>query len=218
MIVAIDGPSGTGKGTVARRLAQRLGWLYFDTGAMYRAFTYDALRHGVKLDDEIGLRALLQKFDFRIREGNRYFVGSEEVTEKIRSMEVTKSASAVSAIPWVREALVEVQRQFGAHCNAIFEGRDIGTVVFPNADVKIFLTASPEIRAQRRYAELVSKGVSVTFEEVFADMERRDHADSTRCHSPLRQAEEAYLIDTSDLTIEEAVAAVERIVIRRGEE
>jgi CMP/dCMP kinase len=218
VIIAIDGPSGTGKGTVARLLAHRLGWVYFDTGAMYRAITYECLSHGVAVDDEKGMRALLEAFDFHISDGNRYFVGSEEVTEVIRSLEVTQMASAVSAIPWVREALVRVQRQFGGHCNAIFEGRDIGTVVFPEAEVKIFLTARPDIRARRRYAELLSKGVAVTLEQVLLDMERRDCADSTRDHSPLCQAEDAHLIDTSNLTIDEAVTAIEKMVRLRRDQ
>lgn len=213
MIVAIDGPSGTGKGTVARLVARRLGWTYFDTGAMYRAFALFTLHQGVGLEDQEGLRRLLHAFDFRIEGGDRYFIGAEEVTHAIRSLEVTRLSSTISTFPWVREALVEKQREYGCRCNAIFEGRDIGTVVFPAADVKIFLTARPEVRAQRRHAELLAKGMVVSFEEVFADMEERDRSDSTRAHSPLRKAEGSLLIDTSDMTIDEVVEAVEQAII-----
>jgi len=205
MIIAIDGPSGTGKGTVGRIVADRLGIVYFDTGAMYRAFAL--LCHQAALAPEL----LLDRFAFRIerREGTvHYFIGDQEVTEAIRAPEVTQASSELSALPFVRERMVEEQRRFGASCDALFEGRDIGTVVFPAADVKIYLTARPEVRAERRYQELLGKGVETSLEEVAALIEERDHLDSTRAHSPLRRAEDAHLIDTSDLTVEQVVEKV----------
>lgn len=204
MIIAIDGPSGTGKGTVGRLVADRLGIIYFDTGAMYRAFAYHRLQGGA-----------LSDFSFQIEREKGvlcYFVGSEDVTEAIRSPEVTEASSRFSTLPAVREKMVEEQRRFGAGGSALFEGRDIGTVVFPDAEVKIFLTARPRVRAERRFRELEAKGVSTTLEEVEALIAQRDHLDSTRDHSPLVQAEDAHLIDTSDLTIEQVVNQVLEVV------
>lgn len=211
MIIAIDGPSGTGKGTVARRLADRLGIIYFDTGAMYRALTYLCLKVEVAIEPSPALEKLLDTFDFRVERGNgspRYWIGSEEVTESIRTERVEKQVSALAALPIVREKLVETQRALGSTQDAIFEGRDIGTVVFPNAELKIFLTARPRVRAERRFRELIQRGEKTTVEEVEEAIERRDRLDSTREHSPLAQAEDAYLVDTSDLTIDEVVDCV----------
>lgn len=203
MIIAIDGPSGAGKGTVAKRLAAALGFAYFDTGAMYRAFAYATLKAGVDLEDSQALEAFLQSFDYRVSDG-RYFVGSEEVTSHLRTPDVTKRSSVVATIPQVRHAMVKVQRTF-AHGNAVFEGRDIGTVVFPDADVKFFLTASPEERARRRFLQWEEK---VSQGEVLRQQEERDRQDETRAHSPLRPAPDAQVVDTTHLSIEEVVEAL----------
>lgn len=211
MIITIDGPAGTGKTTVARSLALRLKFHYFDTGAMYRAVTYCMLKEAIDLQDTPRLVTFLSAFRFAIEdfpEGKRYFVGEEEVTEKIRSAEVTRRVSEVSAHPKVREQLMAVQRAFGEGKDAVFEGRDKGTVVFPKAQLKIFLTASPAVRAERRYLELKEKNTPLPLQEVFHEMDERDHLDTTRKLSPLRVADNAHVIDTSDLTIEQIIERI----------
>lgn len=217
MIIAIDGPAGTGKTTVARRVAERLGFQYFDTGAMYRAVTYLLLKKNISCKDEERILSCLEDFQFVIRvESNqkRYFVNTEDVTEAIRSKEVTRKVSEVAALPSIRQALVSIQRKFAEKGDAVFEGRDMGTVVFPDAELKIFLTARPTIRAERRYLEVKDKMEGMSKEEVLREIMERDRLDSSREASPLKQAEDAQLIDTSDLTINEVV---ERIIslIRR---
>lgn len=209
--VAIDGPAGAGKSTVAREAARRLGYVYIDTGAMYRAVGLLAVRRGISLDDAAALGGLMKELDLGIKyvDGvQRVFLGGEDVSEAIRTPEMSMAASRVSAHAPVRTALVEIQRGLAAKGSAIMDGRDICTQVLPNADVKIFLTASVAARAGRRYKELIEKGEAVTLEEVVSDMERRDYNDSHRENSPLVQAPDAELIDTSDLTLEQAVEAV----------
>ncbi|MGE3953662.1 MAG: (d)CMP kinase [Parachlamydiales bacterium] len=222
MIIAIDGPSGTGKSSTARLLAETLGYAYFDTGAMYRAVTYLFLKEGVDLADDNRVRKLLYHLHFRIQKKGgvkRYFINDEEVTEEIRSPRINQHVSAVAALPAVREALVPIQRDFGQIGDSVFEGRDIGTVVFPNAEVKIFLTARPEVRAKRRYQELITKQPELigklTEEEVLAEQEKRDAHDSTRAHSPLRPAEGAYILDTSDMTLMEATDHLYHYILHR---
>lgn len=208
MIITIDGPAGTGKTTVARKVAEKLGFQYFDTGAMYRAITYRLLQEGISLDDENQLSPFLKRFQFSIRKEDgekRYFVGSEDVTEMIRTPEVTKSVSIISAHPAIRRALVPIQRNFAEKGNSVFEGRDMGTVVFPKAELKIFLTARPVVRAERRYLEIKDKFKSTTQEEIFRELIERDAIDISREISPLKQASDAHLIDTSDLVIDEVV-------------
>lgn len=206
MIITIDGPAGTGKTTVARLVADKLGFLYFDTGAMYRAVTLLLLKEGIDWSDETRVQSLLTTFRFAV-EGGRYFANDLDVTEEIRSEDVTKNVSAVSALQSVRESLVAIQRRFGEAKNCVFEGRDMGSVVFPQADLKVFLTARPAVRAERRYLELkYSAGKST--EDVMKELERRDLLDSTREHSPLKQPEGAHLIDTSDLSMEQVVGNV----------
>ncbi len=200
-MIAIDGPSGTGKSTAAKRLAEKLGYNYYDTGAMYRAITWLALEKKSDLSDPAQIKALIDSFAFRI-EGRHYFVGEADVTEAIRSPEVTGAVSEVAAYQEIRHALVAVQREAGERGDIVCEGRDIGTVVFPDAAVKFFLTARPEIRAARRFGE---QKHSLTEEEILADQKRRDTYDSTREHSPLRPAHDAIQIDTSDLTLDQVV-------------
>ena len=209
--VAIDGPAGAGKSTIAREAARRLGFVYIDTGAMYRAVGLEASRKGVSMDDAEALGRLMEDFDLGIKYANgvqRVFLGDEDVSEAIRTPEMSMAASRVSAHAPVRMALVELQRSLAKKGSAIMDGRDICTHVLPDADVKIFLTASIAARAGRRLKELLEKGENVTLEEVTADMERRDYNDSHRENSPLVRADDAELIDTSDLSLEESIETV----------
>lgn len=202
--IAIDGPSGAGKSTLARRLAAKLGYIYVDTGALYRAIALFMLRSGAETEEEIiaGLAGL--EVSLTQEEGVQHvFVNGEDVSARIRTPEVTMKASAVSAIPAVREFLFSQQQQIAAESSVVMDGRDIGTVVLPNADVKIFLTASPEKRAMRRYLEMQEKNiVGQTYEEVLADVIRRDEQDMNREIAPLKQAEDAVLADTSELDLD----------------
>ena len=215
MIITIDGSIATGKSTIAKRLAKEIGYIYFDTGAMYRCLTYAVLKHKVDYENPELLAEFLKKFEFeiKVKHGERYyFVEGEDVTLKIRGAAVTSSVSKVSAIPAVREKLVQLQREFAIGVNAVFEGRDIGTVVFPNAQLKIFLTGRPEVRAKRRFEELRAKfpeeTKELTMEKVMADLHERDEYDTQRQISPLKQAEDAYVIDTSDLTLDEIILKI----------
>lgn len=212
MIITIDGPVATGKSTIAKKLAESLGFIYFDTGAMYRALTYALIKHKINFDDLEELRKFLERFTFNIRvhRGEKhYFVDNEDVTLQIRRSEVTNQVSKIAAIPLVREKLVAIQRELSNGVNAVFEGRDMGTVVFPNASLKIFLTGSPEIRAKRRFEELISKfpemKETLTMQQVLEEITQRDIFDSTRENSPLKQAEDAFLVDTTGLTPDEVV-------------
>ena len=215
MIVAIDGPSGAGKSTIAKIVAKTVGFSCLDTGAMFRSIAVLALEKGISLDDDAALGALATEneiaftFDDNEERTQHVFIAGKEVTSTIRTAEVDKAVSPVSAAPSVRAALLEQQRRIGNAGNYVVEGRDIGTTVFPQAEVKIFLTASPEERARRRVSQNEARGIgSVDYEEVLADIIRRDQADSTRAVSPLRQAEDAYLLDSSDLTIDQVVEAI----------
>lgn len=212
MIITIDGPIATGKSTIAKTLAEQIGFIYFDTGAMYRCLTYAALKENSNLQDPEVLKKFLEQFEFNVKIKHRerfYFVGEEDVTHKIRGSEVTSAVSRVSAIPEVREKLVKVQRELAIGVNAVFEGRDMGSVVFPDAKVKIFLTGDPEIRARRRYEELRQKypkeTEGLTLQKVLEDINERDRKDSTREISPLIKPEGACVIDTSNYTIDEIV-------------
>lgn len=220
MIITIDGPAGTGKSTVARALATRLGFIHFDTGAMYRSFTWRVLKEGIDPHDVDARQRLLRdfRFDIRLVDGRKcYFVGDTDVTDAIRSREVTAEVSTVAAIPEVRHELVAIQRQFGQSANAVFEGRDLGTVVFPKAELKIYLTASAQVRADRRFQELQDKSTDsrLSRDKILQDIAERDHLDSTREVSPLRQAEDACLIDTSELSIDEVVEAIVKCMEER---
>jgi cytidylate kinase len=224
-IVAIDGPAGAGKSTVARRLAEVLGFVLVDTGAMYRAVALAAQRTGIPWSDadRVGelARALVARtalaFDRDPARDSRVYVDGADVSDAIRAPDIGMGASTVSAYKAVRDALLEMQRQAGRAGGVVLEGRDIGTVVFPDAEVKFFLTARPEVRARRRFDELVAKGARVSFEETLEDVRRRDDQDTTRAVAPLRQAPDATLVDSSEMGIDEAVARmVERVRTGQG--
>lgn len=212
MIITIDGPVATGKSTLAKRLADAIGYIYYDTGAMYRALTYGVIKNKINIDDPAQLEAFLKSFEFhiKVKRGERfYFVDDQDVTDKIRLDEVTSQVSRVSANAAVREKLVELQRELSKGVNAVFEGRDMGTIVFPNADLKIFLTGRPEVRAKRRFDEMKSKypeeSEDLTLEKAKEDILARDAYDSARENSPLRKAEDAFEVDTSDATVDELI-------------
>lgn len=209
--VAVDGPVGAGKSTIARAAAERLGFVYFDTGALYRAVGLYCSRNGVDLKNGADIAARLPEISLELKLINgaqRVFLNGEDVSEEIRLPEISMAASAVSAVPEVRAALLDIQRSMARTNSVIMDGRDIGTVVLPNADVKIFLTARAEIRAKRRYDELLKKGVETTFESVLDDLNERDYNDSHRAAAPLKQAQDAVLADTSELDFEQSVALV----------
>ncbi len=210
--VAIDGPSGAGKSTIAKRAAQTLGFVYIDTGAMYRTVALACLNEKVNIKENpekaIGVVNNIS-IDIDYIEGEqRIFLNDEDVSHKIRTPEVSMGASDVSAIGAVREKLVSLQRELAGTKNVIMDGRDIGTHVLPDADVKIFLTASAEVRAERRFKELIEKGTKVSYEDVLSDIIKRDRQDETREVSPLRRAEDAVLADTSELTLDESIELV----------
>lgn len=213
--IAIDGPAGAGKSTIAKALAKELGLIYVDTGALYRTVGYYTTGRGIALDDVEGITAALAelKVELRYVDGvQRVFANGEDVSELIRTPAISMAASAVSAIPAVRAYLLATQRDIAAHNSVIMDGRDIGTVILPDAKVKIFLTASPESRARRRFAELQEKGDPATYEEVLADMIKRDYDDSHRAAAPLKQAEDAILVDTSDMGLAETITHMKQVV------
>jgi CMP/dCMP kinase len=215
VIVAIDGPAGAGKSTIARRLASRLGYLYIDTGAMYRAVALWALRQRIPLDDAPRLQQLALHAVISLDAGS-ISLNHEDVTTAIRAPEIADAASRVSALPAVRRAMVQQQQRLGAAASAVMEGRDIGTVVFPDADVKLYITASAKVRAQRRVEQMREQGQEADFDEVYNEIVDRDRRDSERDVAPLRQAEDAVRIDTSEMDIDEVLARVEELVGRRG--
>ncbi|WP_312940921.1 (d)CMP kinase [Oscillibacter sp.] len=214
--IAIDGPSGAGKSTLARALAKKKGYLYVDTGAIYRTIGYYVHRCGVDpADAAVVLRRLPQaKVELRRSEDEtqRMFLNGEDVSEEIRLPEVSKYASVVSAYPEVRAYLLEMQRELARNHNVVMDGRDIGTVVLPDADVKIFLTASVEIRAKRRYLELSERGTPEALDQVYSEIVQRDWDDSHRAAAPLRQAEGAVVVDTTALNFQESLAALLQVV------
>ncbi len=217
IIVAIDGPAGAGKSTIARHLARHFGLLNLETGAMYRAFALKALRSKVALEDSQALRDLAAETDIRLEVGgdeNRVLLDDEDVTGLIRNPTVTDAASRVSVFPAIRAWMVKLQQQLGAQGGVVMEGRDIGTVVFPNADAKIFLDAAPEVRGLRRFDQMGPKPAQQP-EEVIRELRERDRRDRDRADSPLKPAPDAVLLDSTDMTLEEAVAAAEDIVKAR---
>lgn len=217
--VAIDGPSGAGKSTLARAAAGRLGYVYVDTGAIYRTIGYHILKAGIDPKNGAAVAAELPELRVEMRYGadglQRMYLNGEDVTDAIRLPEVSRYASDVSAHPAVRDYLLEMQRQLAREHSVIMDGRDIGTVVLPQADLKIFLTASVEKRAIRRHKELVEKGEAPSLETIREQIAQRDWADTHRETAPLRQAEDAVVVDTSDLTLEESLAALRTLVKER---
>lgn len=211
--IAIDGPAGAGKSTIAKAIAKRLGIVYLDTGAMYRGIGYLAVKRGVSIEEE-AVKPLLDTLDMKIVCGDvqQIIVNGENVTPFIREHAISKAASDISALPSVRIKLVELQREIAAENDVVLDGRDIGTYVLPNAKYKFFVTAAPEERAKRRYLELLEKGSTLSYEEILADIVKRDYNDSHRAFAPLKQADDAVYIDTTKMTIEEAVNAVLRIM------
>jgi cytidylate kinase len=220
--VAIDGPAGAGKSTVSKILARRLSFSLVDTGAIYRCVALAARRQGIGFEDDPRLTELLKALDIRFEvrgEENRVFLGDEDVSEAIRAPEISMGASQVSGRPVVRDGLLELQRRLAlsAKSGAVLEGRDIGTVVFPDADAKFFLEANPEIRARRRFEELFQKGVDSSLEDVLSEQNRRDVQDSTRAVAPLKPAPDALKVDSSSMPISEVVRTLEtRIAERRA--
>lgn len=217
IIVAIDGPAGAGKSTIARHLARHFGLLNLETGAMYRAFALKALRRDLILDDSAALQALSRETSIRLEAGeeeNRVLLDGEDVTGQLRNPTVTDAASRVSAVPAVRAWMVKLQQELGAKGGVVMEGRDIGTVVFPHADAKIFLDAAPEVRGLRRFDQLGPKPAQQP-EEVIRDLRERDQRDRNRKDSPLRPAADAVLLDSTYMTLDEAVKAAEAIVAEK---
>lgn len=213
--VAIDGPSGAGKSTISKIIASRLGYVYIDTGALYRMIGLYAFRHGIVLEECEKIVPLLKdiKLDIKFEEeGQKFYLNDKDVTKEIRKNEISMYASKVSAIKEVRDFLFETQRKFAKENNCIMDGRDIGTVILPWADIKVFLTASVEARAKRRFDELISKGDDVTYEQIFEDVEKRDYNDTHRDIAPLRPAEDSILLDTTEMTFEESVDSLESII------
>lgn len=217
--VAIDGPAGAGKSTISRKAAAELGFIYIDTGALYRTVGLNALRLGADVNDPEAVTGTLTdqlKVELKFINGEqRMFLCGEDVSDKIRTPEASSAASKVSAVPSVRAYLFDLQKKLAQENNCIMDGRDIGTVVLPEADVKIFLTASPEARAQRRFLELKEKGMDVKLEDVLSDMIKRDYDDSHRAIAPLKQADDAVLADTSNLTLDESIDLVINIIKER---
>ena len=216
--VAIDGPAGAGKSTLARRLASDLGYIYVDTGAMYRTIGLYALRAGKDPKDNEVVNALLPEISLRLAtlDGEQHiYLGEEDVSTAIRTEEAGMAASAVGANPAVRAYLLDTQRNMAKTQNVLMDGRDIGTVVLPDATVKIFLTASPEARATRRWKEYQAKGMPNTYEEVLEDVKQRDYQDTHRAAAPLKQAEDAVLLDTSELNFEQSLDAMKQIIARK---
>lgn len=210
--IAIDGPAGAGKSTIAKAASRQLGYIYIDTGALYRTVGLNALRKGIDIQNDAAVAGTLTdelSVELKFVDGEqRMFLCGEDVSAAIRTPEASMAASRVSAVPEVRKYLFDLQKNLAKTNNCIMDGRDIGTVVLPDADVKIFLTASPEARALRRHKELIEKGMETPYEEVLADMIKRDYDDSHRAIAPLKQADDAVLCDTSSLTLEESITLV----------
>ena len=216
--VAIDGPAGAGKSTLARRLAAEMGYIYVDTGAMFRTIGLYALRAGKDPKDNAAVNALLPEIElhFAFIDGEQHiYLKEEDVSTAIRTEQVGMAASAVGANPVVRAFLLEMQRDMARKQDVLMDGRDIGTVVLPNATVKIFLTATPEARATRRWKEYREKGIDMPYEEVLADVKQRDYQDTHRAAAPLKQADDAVLLDTSELDFEQSLAAMKKIIAQK---
>ena len=217
--VAIDGPAGAGKSTIAKKAAEELGFIYVDTGAIYRAAALACIESHTAIDDAAAVEALLPQLDIRIIFFNgeqHILLNDKDVSESIRSENISMAASRVSAIPAVRKFLLDLQRNFAKNADVIMDGRDIGTVVLPNAQVKIFLTASPEVRAKRRVLQLEEKGEKADFDKILYDIVQRDYNDTNRKTAPLKAAETAVMVDTSEMTLEEVVNRIVAIIKEQG--
>ncbi len=220
LTVAIDGPAGAGKSSVAKEVAKRIGCIYIDTGAMYRAIGVTVLKRGIDLADKEKIVLVLNNINLDVEsmeDGQHIFINGEDVNGKIRTPEASMAASAVAVIPEVRLKLVEIQRNIAAKNSVVMDGRDIGTFVLPNADIKLFLTASVEERAKRRYRELLEKGEKCTLDEVINDMKQRDKQDTEREFAPLRQAADSILFDTTGLNLMQSVEKILNIIQERKE-
>lgn len=209
IIIAIDGPSGTGKSTTAKIVAKDLGITYLDTGAMYRAITFAALEKGVAPTDKAGIDQLLQSTKIRFDDNNQIVINGVNREKEIRGKQVSEAVSPYSAIPEVRSVLTQWQREIAGERSCILDGRDIGTVVFPNADFKFFLVTDLKVRAERRYQECLQKGIAMTLEEIEKNLAERDRIDSSRATAPLKKADDAIEIDTTQLSIEQQVKKIE---------
>ncbi len=216
--IAIDGPSGAGKSTIAKAVSKKLGFIYVDTGALYRSIGLYVLNKGKDTANREEVAALLPEISVKIRyvDGAQHvYLNEKDVSDDIRRPPVSMAASNVSAHPEVREFLLNLQRQFAEENNVVMDGRDIGTVVLPNADIKIFLTASSEERARRRYNELIEKGEQVEFDKIHEEIKQRDYNDSHRAIAPLKQAPDAVLVDTTECTLEESIDKLETVILSR---
>ena len=214
MIIAIDGPSASGKSTTAKGISKKLGIMHLDTGAMYRAVTLGLKKTDISLEDEVSIQKFLVQADISFGNENRIFLNGADVSREIRSADISSRVSAVSALPIIRDAMVRIQRKIAENTDCVLEGRDIGTIVFPNADFKFFLIADMEVRAKRRLLELEAMGETTTLSELINDIEKRDRLDSSRNHSPLIQAEDAILIDTSGITIDDQINKIVKIITK----
>lgn len=211
-IVAIDGPAGSGKGTITKQVGEKLGLVNIDTGAMFRCVTLSMLEKGIKIEEENKIEELLDKIEIDMKTNGEVFLNGNDVTKRIREKDINDFVSPVSVIKIVRDKLLDLQRKTAKGKNVIMEGRDIGTVVFPNADVKIYLDASPEERARRRVKQNEEKGITTSYDEVLQSIINRDKKDSTRKIAPLKQAEDAIYIDTTNMTIEEVTSKIIKII------
>ena len=217
--IAIDGPAGAGKSTVAKEIAKRLNFIYIDTGAMYRAFGLYYLKNNISLDNEDDVNKYVSSVTIEMenKDGeNKLFLNQEDVTKEIRTEEASRGASKVSVYPKVREKMVELQQEMASKNNVVMDGRDIGTVVLPEATLKIYLTASVLVRAERRYKEQMEKGMDVNLEDIKKDIEERDYRDMNRETSPLKQASDAILVDTSSMNKDEVITEILKLCQDRG--
>lgn len=214
-IVAIDGPAGSGKGTITKQVGEKLGLVNIDTGAMFRCVTLNMLQEKIEMENENKIKKMLDNINIDLKENGTVFLNGEEVTKRIRENDINHLVSPVSVIPIVREKLLEIQRKMAQGKNVIMEGRDIGTVVFPNANVKIYLDASPEERAKRRLKQNQEKGITATYEEILTSILERDKRDATREIAPLKRAQDAIYIDSTNNTVEEVVDRIVEIIQER---